>query len=113
MLKISSGNARFMKPVNEAISSCRHCQFYRSEGRRGGHCHQLGVPVQGTWKSCSLAMSPFAAGWEKLAGINTWQPLAPEPQVPMEIALQPVAIVDTHPRSNTGSNTAAAVEEAY
>lgn len=69
-----------MKSVNDAISTCRHCQFYRSEGRRGGFCRQLEVPVQGGWKSCSLATAPFASTWEKLAEIKGWQVADSEPQ---------------------------------
>jgi len=46
-----------------SVSSCRHCQLYRAEGRRGGYCQQLNVPVQGNWKSCSLVIPPFAALW--------------------------------------------------
>ncbi|WP_206603109.1 hypothetical protein [Leptolyngbya ohadii] len=31
------------------------------EGRRGGFCHQLGVLVQGRWRSCTFATPLFAA----------------------------------------------------
>lgn len=61
-----------MKPAASPISSCRHCQFYQSEGRRGGHCQQLGVPVQGGWKTCSLAIPPFSPSWAKLGRIMAW-----------------------------------------
>lgn len=53
-----------MKPYNCSVSCCRNCQFYQLEGRRGGACQQLGVPVQGHWKSCPLAIPPFAPSWE-------------------------------------------------
>ena len=49
-----------MKRVNQPISACRYCRFYQIEGRRGGSCQQLGVPVQGSWQVCALAVSPFA-----------------------------------------------------
>jgi hypothetical protein len=71
-LKIRSGNAGFMKTVNNTISTCRHCRLYRAEGRRGGYCQQLGVPVQGGWKACSLAETPFAASWKQLTRIPSW-----------------------------------------
>ncbi|EKF03574.1 hypothetical protein FDUTEX481_02479 [Tolypothrix sp. PCC 7601] len=29
-------------------------------------CQQLGAPVQGSWKACSLALPPFAPSWETL-----------------------------------------------
>lgn len=43
-----------------------------SEGRRGGLCQQLGVPVSSSWKACSLALPPFAPSWENLEGIMVW-----------------------------------------
>lgn len=55
-----------MKDATNIISSCRHCLFYEIQGRRGGQCRQLGVPVRGCWKSCALAVSPFAANWQNL-----------------------------------------------
>jgi hypothetical protein len=55
-----------MRAKSCAISSCRHCLFYESLGRRGGQCHQLGVPVQSHWKTCSLAAPPFIPAWERL-----------------------------------------------
>lgn len=46
-------------------STCRCCIFYSPEGRRGGTCQQLGVPVKGCWKACSLAAHPFAhSSWQ-------------------------------------------------
>ena len=57
-----------MKALHVAISTCRRCQFYTPEGRRGGHCRQLQVPVGGSWTACSLALPPFAPSWERLEG---------------------------------------------
>jgi len=62
-----------MKPLAGNISSCRHCSFYQSEGRRGGSCQKLGVPVQGSWSVCSLAVSPFDSNLKNLPGIANWQ----------------------------------------
>ncbi len=53
-----------MKTLNNSTSACRCCRYFQPEGRRGGVCEQLGVPVRGSWKACSLAMSPFAPSWE-------------------------------------------------
>lgn len=50
-----------MKSAQCQVSSCSRCSFYRPEGRRGGQCSQLGVPVQSRWMSCSLAVPVFAA----------------------------------------------------
>jgi hypothetical protein len=60
MEDIRSGKARSMERVNETISTCRYCRFYQIEGRRGGFCQQLGVPVQAKWKTCAAATSAFA-----------------------------------------------------
>lgn len=62
-----------MKTTNFITSACRACRFYRPEGRRGGSCQQLGVPVRGSWKACSLAIPPFAPSWESLEGLIDWQ----------------------------------------
>lgn len=55
-----------MKTANCLTSSCRHCRYYHLQGRRGGTCQQLGVPVQAHWKACVLAMPPFTSAWENL-----------------------------------------------
>ncbi len=62
-----------MKTPNCLTSACRHCRFYQPEGRRGGQCQQLGVPVRGSWKACQLAIPPFAPSWENLEEIMIWQ----------------------------------------
>ena len=49
-----------MKISNCSTSCCRHCQHYQIEGRRGGHCNLLSVPVRGEWSACSLAVPAFA-----------------------------------------------------
>lgn len=48
------------------INSCRNCRHFAPQGRRGGVCQQLGAPVRGGWKACSLAVPPFAPSWESL-----------------------------------------------
>jgi hypothetical protein len=55
-----------MKTANFLTTSCRYCRYYNPEGRRGGTCKQLGVPVQGCWKACALAAKPFNSAWEKI-----------------------------------------------
>jgi hypothetical protein len=32
-------------------------------------CQQLGVPVRGSWKACSLALPTFASSWESIEKI--------------------------------------------
>lgn len=63
-----------------SASYCSRCNHYTPEGRRGGHCGQLGVPVQGKWKACSLAMPVF------LTPLSELQPLEILPK-PLEIHL--------------------------
>ena len=47
-------------PVSKwGTSRCGFCRYYVHEGRRGGQCSQLDVPVSSDWKACSLAVSPF------------------------------------------------------
>lgn len=58
-----------MKPQSNCNSACRHCQFYHPEGRRGGICSQLGVPVEAEWKSCHLATPAFDTEWQPLPEI--------------------------------------------
>ena len=45
-------------------SVCRYCEFYQFQGRCGGYCHKLGVQVSSHWRSCPLALSPFAPSQE-------------------------------------------------
>ena len=61
----------FMK--TPLISACRHCRHYTPEGRRGGICDLLSVPVQSQWKACSLSVSPFGPSWENIEEIELWQ----------------------------------------
>ncbi len=65
-----------MKTSTCPISTCRACRFYAPEGRRGGQCQQLGAPVSGRWKACSLAFPPFAPSWETIEGAVGWSPVA-------------------------------------
>jgi hypothetical protein len=58
-----------MNKQNLATSSCRHCRHYQPEGRRGGMCHKLSVPVESSWKACLLASLPFTNSWESLEEI--------------------------------------------
>ena len=58
-----------MKKVNSPNSSCRHCRFYRPEGRRGGVCQKLSVPVDSNWEACVLACSPFSNSLKNLEEI--------------------------------------------
>ena len=44
----------------DANFSCRFCQNYQVEGRRGGTCKILNVPVQSNWLACPLAIPYFS-----------------------------------------------------
>lgn len=59
-----------MKKNNFATTSaCRYCSSYEPEGRRGGSCRLLGVPVEGSWQACAFASSPFKNTLKKLESI--------------------------------------------
>lgn len=58
-----------MNTLNFPTSACRLCRYFQPEGRRGGVCQQLGVPVRGSWTSCSLSLPPFAPSWEGIEDI--------------------------------------------
>lgn len=59
-----------MNDPNAVSMTCRYCQHYQSEGRRGGNCQRLNAMVQGGWQACSLVIPTFAPAPETL------QPLA-------------------------------------
>ena len=67
-----------MKEINSLTSACRHCRFYKPQGRRGGSCQMLGVPVEGSWKACTLASSPFTTTLKKLEDIFHLEALSEE-----------------------------------
>jgi hypothetical protein len=69
-----------MKPMEFEASYCSRCSHYTPEGRRGGHCGQLNVPVRGKWKACSLAVPVF------LTPLSQLQPLEILPK-PLDIYL--------------------------
>lgn len=58
-----------MSTIRSGISSCRHCFYYQVEGRRGGTCTQLGVPVQACWQACPLAAPLFARTAPQVVGV--------------------------------------------
>lgn len=58
-----------MKIANSLNSNCRHCRYFNPEGRRGGTCQKLGVPVNSNWQACVLACPPFSPTWKTLEEI--------------------------------------------
>ncbi|MDJ1172675.1 hypothetical protein [Roseofilum capinflatum] len=83
-----------MNNSNCQTSACRYCRHFTPEGRRGGNCQQLGVPVRGGWKACPLAMPAFAPSWE---GSELWQY---QPLTMIEAdskSLEPVALKESRP----------------
>lgn len=53
-----------MSNADSSKLDCRHCRYYRPEGRRGGSCQLLCVSVRGIWPACSLVVPSFAPSWE-------------------------------------------------
>ena len=62
-----------MKNLHLSTSACRYCQYYNPQGRRGGICKLLEVPVKGDWKACSLSLPPFAPSWESIQDLMKLQ----------------------------------------
>ena len=58
-----------MKRASFLASNCRFCRFYNPEGRRGGLCQKLSVPVESNWKACTLSSLPFNTAWDNLEEI--------------------------------------------
>ena len=58
-----------MKIANSLNFNCRHCRHFDPEGRRGGTCQKLGVPVHSNWEACALACPPFSPSWKTLEDI--------------------------------------------
>ncbi len=48
-----------MEHSSTNVSTCRFCSHYDPQGRRGGECRKLSVPVRGYWRACPLAMAAF------------------------------------------------------
>jgi hypothetical protein len=55
-----------MSQADPRVSRCRHCCSYELQGRRGGHCQQLNVNVQGGWNACALAKPLFAVASDQI-----------------------------------------------
>ncbi|WP_347272436.1 hypothetical protein [Leptolyngbya sp. FACHB-36] len=72
-------------PTNSTFA-CRYCRHYTPQGRRGGHCQQLNVTVQGSWRACSLAIPPFQRTWNSLGDVIHWQPMLPLREVTNSIS---------------------------
>ncbi|MBE9186993.1 hypothetical protein IQ270_20625 [Microcoleus sp. LEGE 07076] len=53
-------------------SKCSFCAHYQLQRGSVGHCQLLNAPVRGGWKSCTLAMPPFAPSWEHVESANVF-----------------------------------------
>ncbi|NEQ30801.1 MAG: hypothetical protein F6K04_07340 [Leptolyngbya sp. SIO4C5] len=73
-----------MRTARIGTSSCCCCQFYTPEGRRGGQCSKLSVPVRSSWKACCLAIPAFAAEIPLKRQIEIWSQdfLMPPAEIP-------------------------------
>ncbi|MFE4107411.1 hypothetical protein [Almyronema epifaneia] len=61
-----------MRTARIGTSSCCCCRFYTPEGRRGGQCGKLNVPVRSSWKACCLAIPAFATEIPLKQQIELW-----------------------------------------
>lgn len=78
-------------------SACRSCRYYTPEGRRGGHCQQLSVPVRGSWQACSLAIPAFAPSGENFETMLMWQKL--REALPLEASSESPQLHPCEPKS--------------
>lgn len=60
-------------------TTCRFCRFYHSEGRRGGTCEKLNVPVRGFWRACPLVAAIPLQPTSKPAMVTTTPSAAANP----------------------------------
>jgi hypothetical protein len=61
-----------MDATQLGVSCCQRCRHYTPEGRRGGHCDQLSVPVQGKWAPCPLAVPFFVDSIDTVPSLPIW-----------------------------------------
>ena len=85
-----------MTASNDKVSRCGFCQFYSHEGRRGGRCCQLNVPVSSQWKACCLAIAPFTSA--KCAAMGIAQLASPAPVSSAESMPLPLPLASRKPR---------------
>ncbi len=60
-----------MDSSDNSVTTCRLCHHYSPEGRRGGFCKKLDVPVLSQWDACSLAAHPFDSACQSINMLNT------------------------------------------
>jgi hypothetical protein len=70
LLKFGKAKLRYMNSSGNSVTACRLCQHYNPEGRRGGFCGKLDVPVSPAWDACSLAAHPFESSWQPVDDFN-------------------------------------------
>jgi hypothetical protein len=83
-----------MKPAKVQVSSCSFCRHYIPQGRRGGHCEQLNVPVQSRWQACSLSLPTFTSARPALELLETLPHALEVAAIGMPVALSSVATPD-------------------
>jgi hypothetical protein len=77
-------------------SACRSCHHFAPEGRRGGICQKLNVPVQGSWKSCSLAVSAFSSSWDNVKKLDIWETATALPKVAVAASIKEVSTTEIY-----------------
>ncbi len=77
-------------------SACRSCYHFAPEGRRGGTCQKLNVPVQGSWKSCSLAVSAFSSSWDNVKTLDIWETVTALPKVAVSANIKEVSTAEIY-----------------
>ncbi|NJL48477.1 MAG: hypothetical protein HC929_14615 [Leptolyngbyaceae cyanobacterium SM2_5_2] len=88
-----------MKSVRSQILCCSRCRYYTPEGRRGGQCGMLGVPVQGRWNSCSLSMPVFVTPLPEISPLE-FLPQSIEIHLPEPVEIAATASAVSTPAAN-------------
>lgn len=89
------------------VSRCGLCRFYTHQGRRGGVCEQLNVPVAARWNACELAASPFRSEYRKAVAIASTSERWQVPKTACELVANPTVsstAVSSTSISSTGVN---------
>lgn len=84
-----------MTALKSGVSRCGLCRFYNHEGRRGGTCSQLNVPVAAKWNACGLSASPFESGNQREGAIAAQQNRWLVPETASELMANPRVVNST------------------
>ena len=96
-----------MDATKFGISCCQRCRHYSLEGRRGGHCDQLNVSVQGRWSPCPLASPVFT---ESISAVTQAEPVVSSQAVTTayQVSVWSNEVIYAHREANRDAQTSLA-----